>query len=420
MSKNTLGFSSLKTLFIICIGGMLEAYDFIIYGLMITYISPLFFPGEEIQQSLIMAFSIFAVAYISRPLGGCIFGHQGDRYGRKKPLTSTLLLMAAATVAIGLLPDYKNLGLWAPILLFSFRFVQGLSMGGEAGGIYTYVSEVFEHKKGLAIAFIASSMELGILLGHGIHSFLIRVLGKQAMNAFGWRIPFIFGGILGLVGYIIRRKSLESPAFVRIKNQNQIAGLPVRELAQYPRHCLCGTLLITMLSMTFLTFLIYIPTTLVVVGHPDGTPATGCYIVVATVLSNLILAFWLDTQSDKLMQLAIISLLILGVPINWLIFNSTVNIVPLILLCGLLTSLSSMTSLFLLTSLFPTPVRYSGISIVYGLGFAIGGTTPAVTTWLSYQLSQPWASGYLLAIAGIFGFWAYMVLRTLDQRFVND
>ena len=172
MSKNDSAPSRLKILFMISIGGMLEAYDFIIYGLMIAYIGPLFFPSEEVQQSLFIAFTIFAIGYLSRPLGGLIFGHQGDRHGRKKPLTTTLLLMATATVAIGLLPDYHSIGLWAPALLISLRFIQGLSMGGEVGGVYTYISEVFERKKALAIAIIASGMELGILLGQGCSCFL--------------------------------------------------------------------------------------------------------------------------------------------------------------------------------------------------------------------------------------------------------
>lgn len=409
----------LKLLFMISIGGMLEAYDFIIYGLMVAYISPLFFPVEEVQQSLFIAFSIFAIGYLSRPLGGLVFGHQGDRHGRKKPLTTTLLLMASATVAIGLLPDYNSAGLWAPALLIFLRFIQGLSMGGEVGGVYTYISEVFERKKGVAIAIIASGMELGILLGQGVHAFLIRVLGKQDMFAFGWRIPFFIGGVLGIVGYIIRKKSLESDAFVRIKNLKLIADLPVRELTRYPLHCLCGTLLISMLSTAFLIFLVYIPTTLMATGHSSGTPAIGCYIVLSTVLANFVLAFWLDTQSYKLMGLAVISLLIFGTPLTWLIFNSSASVIPYVLLCGLLTSLASLAPLYILTTLFPTPVRYSGISIVYGLGFAIGGTIPAVTTWLSHKLSLPWASGYVLGAAGIVGLVACLVLRAINQKTVT-
>ena len=116
------------------------------------------------------------------------------------------------------------------------------------------------------------------------------------------------------------------------------------------------------------------------------------------------------------MVLAISSLLILGVPLMWFIFNTSASVIPFALLLGLLTSLSSVAPLFLLTSLFPIPVRYSGISIVYGLGFAIGGTTPALTTWLSHKFSQPWASGYVLAAAGVIGFAAYVVLRAIDQE----
>lgn len=223
MKLNSPELNKLKLLLMISAGGMLEAYDFIVYGLLTAYISPLFFPHYEVQQSLLIAFAIFAVGYLSRPLGGFIFGHQGDRHGRKHPLTMTLLLMAFATVSIGLLPDYYSAGIWSPILLIALRFIQGLSMGGEVGGVYTYISEVFEDNKGLAIAIIASGMELGILLGQVVHSCLIRVLGTQGMVDFGWRIPFLIGGILGIVGYIIRKNSLESGAFIRIKNLNRIA-----------------------------------------------------------------------------------------------------------------------------------------------------------------------------------------------------
>ena len=234
------------------------------------------------------------------------------------------------------------------------------------------------------------------------------------MQAFGWRIPFLLGGVLGIIGYVIRKKSVESHAFIQMRNRKLIANLPVRELARYPWHCLCGTLLITMLSIAFLIFLVYIPATLITTDHSGGTPTIGCYTVLATVFANLILAFWLDKHSHKLMMLAIYSLLIFGVPLMWFIFNSSASVIPFALLFGILTSLASVAPLFLLTSLFPVPVRYSGISIVYGLGFAIGGTTPALTTWLSYKLSQPWASGYILAAAGIIGLSAYVMLRFIQ------
>ena len=411
MKLNSPELNKLKLLLMISAGGMLEAYDFIVYGLLTAYISPLFFPHYEVQQSLLIAFAIFAVGYLSRPLGGFIFGHQGDRHGRKHPLTMTLLLMAFATVSIGLLPDYYSAGIWSPILLITLRFIQGLSMGGEVGGVYTYISEVFEDNKGLAIAIIASGMELGILLGQVVHSCLIRVLGTQGMVDFGWRIPFLIGGILGIVGYIIRKNALESGAFIRIKNLNRIARLPVRDLLRYPWHCLCGTLLTCMLSISFLIFLVYIPSTLMVIDHPAGTPVTGCYMVMATVVANLFLAFWLDTQSHKLMSMTITGLVLLGPTLVWFIFNTDNHVIPLILLCGLVTSLSSVVPLFHLTSLFPTQVRFTGISITYGLGFAVGGTTPATATWLSSELSHPWASAYLLMTAGVMGFVACMMLR---------
>ena len=408
-----------KLISIVSLGGMLETYDFLIYALMTPYISQLFFPAEQLSDSLLLTFATFSAGYLSRPLGGVLFGHQGDRQGRKKPFTHTILLMAGATFLMGCLPVYSQIGFWAPALLVLLRLLQGISMGGETGGAFTYLSETTQHKKGTATALAMCGMSMGFVLGHIVHALLLSLYGKAGMIAEGWRIPFFLGGILGIVGYIIRKKFHETLAFRQLQKQQHIFRIPVKELfACYPTNTLCGLLFITIHSITMLLLIIFMPSYLMTLNPEVDLTATGGVSMLLAALIAIPFGGCLDYFGGKsILKLAVICELVLGLPLVWLIFEHPYLTKPVFLISSLLVGLNATTLITLTTTLFPTAIRYSGIAVSYNLGFAIGGMTPVLATLLPSLLNQPWAAGYLLLSCGLLGIIAIVLYHRLDVPF---
>src|SRR3990167_2565126 len=184
-----------KLLFLSSLGGVLEFYDFIIYALLAGYLSKVFFPLENNVASLLVTFATFSIGYLVRPFGGILFGHFGDKLGRKKTFTISILIMALSTFFIGVVPSYQTIGMAAPLILTALRVVQGLSVGGEIPGAIAYVSEFMPEKKGLANGIIFFSLMNGITLGSLIQAIFTGLLSQQAMFSWEFRIPFLIGGV---------------------------------------------------------------------------------------------------------------------------------------------------------------------------------------------------------------------------------
>lgn len=187
------------------LGGMLEFYDFIIYGIFSVYFAHQFFPSGNELISIIQSYVVFVLGYIARPIGGMIFSHVGDEKGRKKVLIITIILMGISSLGIGLLPTYEQIGMAAPIALLFLRLLQGLALGGELPSTFVYVSETMPNKRGSGIGLTMTGVNSGLLLGMVVNELLNFMYTKAELIEFGWRIPFIFGGILCLVSYKIRK-----------------------------------------------------------------------------------------------------------------------------------------------------------------------------------------------------------------------
>ncbi len=207
---------------------MLEFYDFIIYALLASYISKLFFPIQSAITSLLIAFSAYAVGYLARPFGGIIFGHFGDKYGRKKTFTISILIMALSTFLIGILPTYSSIGIMVPILLVLCRIAQGISVGGEIPGTITYVGEAVPEKRGFMTAVIFGFLILGVTIGFIVESLLLEFFTSQSMLTYGWRIPFILGGLFVLVAYYLRRQLIDIKEFNPFVNEE--FSLPITKI----------------------------------------------------------------------------------------------------------------------------------------------------------------------------------------------
>lgn len=208
-----------KIVTLAALGGMLEFYDFIIYGIFSVYFAHQFFPGGNEIVSIIESYVVFILGYIARPIGGIIFSHVGDEHGRKKVLIITIILMGLSSLGIGLLPTYGQIGIFAPIGLLIFRLLQGFALGGELPSTYVYINESMPKKRGTGFGITMAGVNSGLLLGMIINHSLSLTLTAQQITDFGWRIPFIIGGVLCVLSYKIRQSLQETAAFERIENK---------------------------------------------------------------------------------------------------------------------------------------------------------------------------------------------------------
>ncbi len=221
---------------------MIEWYEFFSYASLSPFISRLFFPQDDPVAATLLTWLIFATGFVVRPLGAALFGHLGDRIGRKTTFITTLLLMGVATFLMGLLPTYAEVGLAAPILLTVTRILQGVSLGGEYGGAVTYV---IEHAAARARAFYAGFVAVTPPVGLALASLTLvaasKLLPPESFAAYGWRVPFLLSIVLTVIGLVFRIKLLETPLFEQIKKRGDVARIPLVEaFIKYPRHMLVG------------------------------------------------------------------------------------------------------------------------------------------------------------------------------------
>ena len=205
------------------IGNTVEWFDFAIYGFLATYIADKFFPPGDDTAALLNTFAIFAAAFFMRPLGGLFFGPLADRIGRQRVLAIVILLMSASTLAIGLVPSYDTIGVFAPLLLLALRCLQGFSAGGEYGSGACFLAEYAPDKhRGFIVAFLVWSVVIGFVLGSITVTVLEAVLSESAMDSYGWRLPFLFAGVLGGVGLYIRLRLKDTPEFEELRDEGEV------------------------------------------------------------------------------------------------------------------------------------------------------------------------------------------------------
>ncbi|OGT36680.1 MAG: hypothetical protein A3F12_00145 [Gammaproteobacteria bacterium RIFCSPHIGHO2_12_FULL_38_14] len=393
-----------KLLFFSSLGGTLEFYDFIIYALLAGYISKAFFPAEKESVSLLLTFATFSLGYFVRPLGGILFGHFGDKRGRKKTFTLSVFIMALSTLLIGFVPRYDVIGMAAPVIVTLLRVFQGLSVGGEIPGAIAYVSESMPERKGLANGIIFFALLSGTTLGSLFQAMLTHFLSPTEMATWGFRVPFFVGGFFGLFSYWMRRQLVESPLFQTI--EHKIEHFP---LATVFRKCFLNTfaaIFIVGLAASIITMLLIFSPVYVSKILKINAPYYIWYNTIALFLAavNCIIFGWIaDHVSHKrLLYVLIVLTLVSAYPIFY-IFTTHFSLVFLGLLGGvILTGLALGVMPTLLSELFPTTIRYSGIAVCYNLGLAIfGGLTPLIATYLVYETDLLEAPAFYLMGAAI-------------------
>ncbi|MDT0377851.1 MFS transporter [Streptomyces sp. DSM 42041] len=385
------------------LGNAMEWFDFGIYAYLAVTLGKVFYSGAGEGVQTLASFGTFAVSFLVRPLGGTFFGPLGDRIGRKKVLALTMMLMAAGTFAIGLIPSYATIGVWAPVLLIVCRLVQGFSTGGEYGGAATFIAEYAPDKRR---GFFGSFLELGTLAGYtgaaGIVLLLTFWLGPDGMRDWGWRIPFLIGGPLGIVGLYLRIKLDETPAFRKLESEKatEHAGaapngsgpalsedVPQKELksifVDHWRTMVQCVSLVAAYNVAHYMLLTYMPTYMKeVLDRPQSLELIATIVTMALMMTVI---FRIGRRSDRvgrkpLLMAGMIGFLVLTVPAfalfqqgsNWAIFAG------LFLLGGCLVCLLGTMSATL-PALFSTDVRYGSLAIGYNLSASLfGGTTPVV------------------------------------------
>jgi metabolite-proton symporter len=362
------------------VGTSLEWYDFFIYGTAAALVfNQLFFPSFEPLVGTLLAFTTYAVGFVARPLGGLIFGHYGDRIGRKNVLVVTLLLMGIATFAIGLMPTYATIGVWAPILLVALRFLQGLGLGGEWGGAVLMTLESgAANRRGLNASWPQVGVPLGLLLANGILALMSALTDEPAFLRWGWRVPFLLSGVLVLVGLWIRMTIAESPLFREVEESHTKAGAPIMEvLRRYPKQVLLAIGARVGVDVAFYTFVLFITTYVATYLKLPRNYALNAVLIAAAVQVLLIPLF--GSLSDRFARRPVYLAGAIGAAVwvfvfftlldtgqFWLIVLATV--IALVFHAAMYGPQAAFIS-----EMFPTKVRYTGASMGYQLAGIIGG-----------------------------------------------
>lgn len=371
------------------IGQFVEWYDFVIYAYTASVVATLFFPSEDRVASLLATFGVYAVGFVMRPLGGVVFGHLGDVFGRRGVLAFVILLMGGSTAAIGLLPTYASIGIAAPILLLICRLLQGMSAGGEAMGSNALVAEhAPSGRRGLWVGFTYSFANLPAVFAALLVLGLTQVMSDQAWSEWGWRIPFLLGGIISLVGLYIRAKVQESPAFTATKQADKVTKAPLLVLFREHRRGLLFAFAMASLSgLGFYSLAGYFSSYLtesVGLSRTDSLLSNGIAMFVAFVVMPLA-GGWSDRVGRRtVLMVGAAATAVVAIPAYALAGAG-----PLwaaiagqsLLAIALGTFFGPVGIAFL--ELFPTRTRYSGAAVGYNLAYVVfGGTAPLFGTWL--------------------------------------
>lgn len=393
------------------VGNAVEWFDFGIYSYLAATIGQVFFPEVSGPMQLVFSFATFAVAFLVRPVGGIFFGMLGDRLGRKKVLAITLIMMAAATLSIGLIPSYASIGPTATVLLLLARLVQGFSTGGEYAGAMTFIAESTPDKKR---GFMSSGLEVGTLIGYitgaSFVTLLTFILGQETMLAWGWRIPFIVSAPLGLVAVYLRNNLEETPAFEEMQEQTaDEENISIKELLQYHwRAMLIGVFVVFFYNVVNYTLLSYMPSHLTeVLGYAE-TKGLLLIVIVMVVMIPIVLlmGFFSDRiGSKKIIQFGLVGLILLTIPAFMLIGSgSTLLVFFGLMMIAVFSSTFQGTMPSLLPSLFFTDVRNSALSITYNVSASLfGGTAPLIISWFISQTNSEMVPAYYVIFASIVG-----------------
>jgi metabolite-proton symporter len=397
-----------KVAFASMIGTTVEWYDFFLYGTAAALVfNQLFFPSYEPLTGTLLAFGTYAVGFFARPVGGIVAGHYGDKIGRKAMLVLTLLIMGGATFAIGLLPTYQSIGIWAPILLLAMRLLQGFGIGGEWGGaVLMAVEHSPPNRRGFYGSWPQIGVPAGLLSANLVFLLVNQSMSEEAWLAWGWRIPFLVSIVLIAVGMFIRLRISETPAFNRVRETQTEASMPIVEvLRTYPKQVLQAMGMRIAENGAFYVFsvfvLAYVTQSL---GMESTTAQTGVLIAAAIGLFSLPIWGWLSDRVGRrpVYLFGAVFSLLFAFPFFWLMNTESAVLIWLAIILSLVLGHDAMygPQAAYFAELFGTRVRYSGASLGYQLASVLaGGLSPLIATALLAAYGFAAVAWYLAGMA---------------------
>lgn len=364
-------------------GSALEFYDFVVFGVFAPSIAAAFFPAGNPVVSQLLAFAGFALGFLARPVGGIVLSHFGDRIGRRRVFVGSVFAVSLATAGMGLVPSYAQWGLAAPLALLGLRLVQGFCLGGELPGAMTYVVETVPERASFVCGVVFACVNSGVLLATLVNLVVQLLLPQALFPAYGWRIGFLVGGGLGLVGWWLRRALEETPAFNRLRAQ--VVRLPLRAvLGAFPGAVLVGICTTAATACFNGLLFVHMPAYLGRVLHePPLLVSIAQNAGIATLSVGLLLVAWAGGHMPRRWLLAAGAALLLGGAWPWYTAAAThaLPLVLLLMLAGAAASLATGVFGSVVADLFPTRVRFTGIALAYNVSFTIfSGTAPLLAT----------------------------------------
>jgi MFS family permease len=405
------------------VGTTVEWYDFFLYATAASLVFPaLFFPSHNELVGSLLAFGTFAVGFVARPIGGLLFGHVGDRLGRKRTLVATMVLMGGATALIGLLPSVATIGVAAPVLLVVLRVVQGLAVGGEWGGAVLLATENAPPGRiGRFGSVPQIGLGLGLALGTGVFALLGHSMSKAAFNGYGWRIAFVASVLLVVVGLVIRLRVLETPQFRALEASGEVSRVPALEVFRTSRHRRglgLGVLARWAEGAAFNTWGVF------AISYATTTVGLDKVAVLLAVTAGAILmavlvpvAGWLADRYGRRLVFGT-GVTLFGVTVLPSFYalrggSTALMVVVLVFQLGVAYALMTGAEATLFAELFDTRVRYTGMSLVFqGSGVWASGLTPVfLTALLALGHGSPWAAGGYLAVVSVISLAAVIAMR---------
>ncbi|MGK5084603.1 MFS transporter [Bdellovibrionota bacterium FG-1] len=400
------------------VGNVLEWFDFAVFGFLAPILGEQFFPSDNPLDSLLSAFSVFAAAFLARPLGGVLFGYIGDQFGRKKALQLSVMMMAVPTFLIGCLPTHAEIGTLAPILLILLRVAQGLSVGGEMIGSIAYVAETApENQRGYFSSWTFASGYFGMTLGSLCAVGLNALLGDHDMQAWGWRLPFLSGVVIACVAIWMRSELEETPVFEQMRKDGDLGGNPLAEAIELvPGKIFHASMLVTLVGGGFYLLFVWWPAFMSRYIHPHVPYAMTINTFSLILLVTLIpimgrLSDWVGRK--PLLVVSSAGIMILALPLFYLVTQG--GFLPALVAQLVFTVLMGM---YLgpipatLVEMFPSRVRYSAIALAYNISLCIfGGTAPLLGTWLFKRYHTVTAPALYLGILAALNLVAALNLR---------
>lgn len=400
------------------IGAGLEYYDYVIYYLLANYISQQFFPTSNHTATLFATFSLFAISNVIRPLGGVFVGMLGDHYGRKNVFANTLLCMALASFCIGILPSFAAIGILATILFCALRILQGITFGAELPGAITFLLEHIRTKnRGLHCGFLISAVSLGVTLGSGINYLLTKFFDGTAMLLWGFRIPFILGGLLAIIGFFIRKKIAETPLFLTLnpKRNNSLKEISKKHFAQ-----IFAGIGMVIFPATLVTYLLAFPVYLHEIFYyqfPDIYLATTLGYLWCAVLIPIFGGLADHLGRKALFMIALLLVIFFGPWIFGLLNYGTVG--ALFIFMGLWQIILAMLAacyFVLLPEAFPTEVRFTATAFSYNVAYTFAAFFPLIANYIYHTLHKPQFLSWIFSAIAVLSLGSVLFLKNYTSE----